>query len=281
MEFHSFPALIKATRERDAARKAKQKEAQLPAQSLDASPHAATASDTPEHALKSTVHAPIDGQQADPQAAPETSAERPDVNGHLPNGSHAKGEHVQYPAGPQSSANGAEHHAEASLLQSSRPFSSSVAKQRSQSQDPAQRPDPSSAGSLEAGPHIQRQGVPAVQAQHNGRLIDTVDEVSDKLSEDDLHIDLDDQAAQPASHHVQDERVLQQLQLLNKAAVTQVRPSPPLSKDAATAQVHRNSGLSSTTVTVTGLVHTGHADALDALDCIVQDTDSDIEGRVA
>ena len=277
MEFHSFPALIKATRERDAARKAKQQEAQLPAQSADASPHAAAASDTPEHASECPAHEHMDKQRAGLQAAHETSAERQDVKGDLPNGSHTKGEHVQYPAGPQISANGAEHHAEAPLLQPSRLSNSSVAKQRSDLQDPAQRPNPSSAGSLEAGTHTQRQGVPAGQAQHNGRVVDTVDDLSDKLSEDDLHIDLDDQLAQPVSHHMQDQRVLQQLQLLNKAAFTQVRPNLPLSKDAAATHAHRNSGLSSTT----GLVHTGHSDGLDALDCIVQDTDSDIEGRVA
>ena len=107
VEYDGFAALIKATKQRDAARKAKQQEAQLPAQPANASPDAdaPVSTPSPQPGSDSPPHDDAQEQQAMLQPPHDNTASEAHVShvdGHLPNGVHSQ--LAEHPAGPKSMA---------------------------------------------------------------------------------------------------------------------------------------------------------------------------------
>ena len=110
----------------------------------------------------------------------------------------------------------------------------------------------------------------------HGRVDLTCDELSEGLSQDSLGIDLDE-AGPTADPAAQDQRALQQLQLLNKSAVPSATVEASLAKAAVSS--HAKAGaLPIFKAYPVSLDQTRNEDALGVLDDIIEDTDSDIEG---
>ncbi len=296
MEYESFAALIQATKERDAARRAKQQKAQLadpqpPASDsgpdLDAAPSLCDkAANGQSVHLISAGHKPADGRQADGQHA---SGQPSEVSCEGQITVLDEKQHTDYPAGLQSCDEQPSH---VSLPNRSMPPGSGIAKQRSASQDPGHRP--AAAKQAQAGMHSTQlqaeraRSEPARQPfRQQGLQLDdghqvsddrvdlTLDDVSDQLSQESLHLDVDDPSAVP-DHGAQDQRALQQLQLPNKSAESVI----PNGKGVLSSHA-KGASASSTVAYQPNLVQKTYEECLGVLDGIIEDTDSDVEGMAA
>lgn len=296
VEYDSFAALIRATKERDAARKAKQQKAQLEDAQAPAS--------TPNHDSNATTS----GTAAEPMHQCPDAREWGKVGvsytkDFAPNGLPAEGQGsdgqtlvgqeeqlADYPAGAQSS--GDEQPSDAVLPTREMAAKKSTVEPRFACQDLAQTPSHHTAGhvlqvqSSKAQEHVRQCNVQThtgqIQHPSNGycgshdRVELTCDELSEGLSQDSLGIDLDE-AGPTADPAAQDQRALQQLQLLNKSAVPSATVEASLAKAAVSS--HAKAGaLPTFRAYPVSLDQTRNEDALGVLDDIIEDTESDIEG---
>ncbi|KAA6428433.1 MAG: hypothetical protein FRX49_01309, partial [Trebouxia sp. A1-2] len=297
IEYDSFAALIQATKERDAARKARQQKARL----ADAS---ASASDT----IKSVTHTDTPGHLSD--AHQDDNVERllskgqsfryPAANGLLANRHTSNGltsidneeQLAAYPAGALSS--GGSHPPDAVLPTRGKPPNSSTVMQRGAPQEPAPQYEDSFATStgrpclhVKAGKaqdlqsrDDKREQLGCRHAGQHGATKLTSDDLSEGLSQDRLEVDLMDEAGSMPNPAAQDQRALQQLQLLNKSAVPAVINSTSPAK-AMVSSHGKGHVLPSSLIYHNSIDQTRNEEALGVLNDIIEDTDSDIEGTAA
>lgn len=254
VEFDSFAALIQATKERDAARKAKQQQAQLatsPSAAFDAGREAAAA-------------AAAAARAAIPQAVDHCS----DQDGF----EAADGQPEWQPPGPAPPVK-----LKSALLSDSMPRSTSPAKQESQGihcqvsgsmhGDPL---DSMHTVQVSEEPKSQRRMLAEGQRGVDLTLADT----PGKLSQESLAVEVEDDASPVSSQKVQDQRALQQLHLLNNSAEPVTVSSVCNRKSVQSSQ---DKDLIIASVPYQGVLsRTG--DCLGPLDDIIEDTDSDVEG---
>ena len=305
VEYDSFAALIQATKERDAERKAKQQKdqlaaAQVPLSDSNLDPDAITSTFGTAAMHRSAHHISgvhqltggdgqlTDGQQPEGQTSNGHHIGVPALDGQLPHGQACR--MAEYPAGVQSS--GEEGQSAAVLPTRGMPAGGNIAQYKPNSEEPAQRPITVKEGfsdmehipslataSAQHDRHAPTQPHKDHRIAHSIIALDdqvdlTLDDVSERLSQEALHIDLDHGAM--TDHGAQDQRALQQLQLLNKAA------GPATLNSKTPAPLHgKSSVLLSSVAYQPGLEQTRHDEALGVLDDIVEDTDSDIEGMAA
>ncbi|KAL0042822.1 hypothetical protein WJX79_000884 [Trebouxia sp. C0005] len=255
IEYDSFAALIQATKERDAARKARQQKARL----ADAS---ASASDTIKHTSNGLTS--IDNEE----------------------------QLAAYPAGALSS--GGSHPPDAVLPTRGKPPNSSTVMQRGAPQEPAPQYEDSFATStgrpclhVKAGKaqdlqsrDDKREQLGCRHAGQHGATKLTSDDLSEGLSQDRLEVDLMDEAGSMPNPAAQDQRALQQLQLLNKSAVPAVINSTSPAK-AMVSSHGKGHVLPSSLIYHNSIDQTRNEEALGVLNDIIEDTDSDIEGTAA
>ena len=281
--YDSFAALIQATKERDAARKAKQQQAQLETQQPAASDVpseaevAAARAALPQATDQSSdlaVAKAVDGQQDRQQHADRQSAEP----------SNTKAQPAACPAGAQPLPD--EGHTDLQLPSRRLLRDTGSAKQapdslhgkvlQAEGHDsiPDEGHQPTHVVGASEEPHAQI----CVPAEAHYRVDLTLDD-SPGNSQESLDVDVDDAHSPLSSQGVQDQRALQQLQLLNKTAEPVVMNSA-YGKSALSSQEKEPfvSGLMYHQPVVN---HSGRSEqGLGPLDDIIEDTDSDLEGMV-
>lgn len=264
VEFDSFAALIQATKERDAARKAKQQQAQV------AAPAAAVcaASLEAEAAARAAVPQAVD--QSCDQDHCEAAQEQPDECPEwqpLGSGTQlpAYSAHAQPPDKPNS----------ATLSKS---MSRGVLPVRRKSQDG----DYGSMHSNALDPQTVQNGERSESqqwqfAEDQSRVDLTLADTPGRLSQESLAVEVEDEASPVSSQKVQDQRALQQLQLLHNS-------TEPVTVTGACSrksiQLSQDKEVAVSNVPYQGFVaQLGRTeDCLGPLDDIIEDSDSDIEG---
>ena len=298
VEYDSFAALIQATKERDAARKAKQQKAQLadaPAPASDA-----TKSITPTDALDQLSDAHqggnVGGLLSNGQNMRHPDANRSPANRHTIDGRTLVGSEKQLAAYPAGALSGRSEPSDAVLPTRGKPPNSSMVMQRGASQESAAQHEESFAtftgrpslhvkagNPQELHSHSDnREHVGCVHTgPHNAAKL-TLDDLSEGLSQGRLEVDLMDEAGPMSDPAAQDQRALQQLQLLNKSAVPAVTNGTSLAK-AMVSSHGKGHVLPSSIVYHCGssIDQTRNEEPLDVLDDIIEDTDSDIQGMAA
>ena len=267
MEFDSFAALIQATKERDAARKAKQQQAQLAA-SPSAASHAGTEAVAaaaraaiPQAVDHSSDQGGIDTADGQPGELPEWQAPGSGTQRACP-------AHVQPPDKLKSA-----------LLFDRMPRSTSPEKQKSgvhyEVAGSMHDDEPDLLHMVQVGqePESQQKMLAEGQCRVDLTLADT----PGKLSQESLAVDLEDDASPVSSQKVQDQRALQQLQLLSNSA-------EPVTGNGAcnrkSIQLSQDKDCAMSNVPYQGVVAEVRRteECLGSLDDIIEDTDSDIEG---
>ena len=277
VEFDSFAALIQATKQRDAARKAKQQQARLAPASSGVSPEA-------EQAAERAALPQATDQTSDTEAAPVAEAqqgrgqltERQAVNRPDPDRQQSA-----YPSDVSQLAAERQVHP---VPPTTRLPSNTVVAQCSERSLPA---DSTSCIQHNGAGHLQTMkddepahSQPSEPAEAHYRVDLTLDTTPKKLSQESLDVDVEDDTGQLPSHRVQDERALQQLHLLNKsaepvktnAACYEKSTQSLQEKDPVVSHVLYQQPLANNV----GRTETG----LGALNDIIEDTDSDVEGML-
>lgn len=268
VEFDSFAALIQATKERDAARKAKQQQAQLselPSATCAARPEPAAA------AARAAVPQAVDhsSDQGGLKAADGQPGELPAWQ---PPGSGTQravcAAHVQPPDKLTSAL-------------SSDSMPRSAEKQESQSGhfevSGSMHGDASDLMHMvrvREEPQSQQRMPPEGQCRVDLTLADT----PGKLSQESLAVEVEDGASPVSSQKVQDQRALQQLQLLNNSAEFATASGACNRKSI---QFSHDKDVTMSSVPYQGVVaQLSRTDCLGPLDDIIEDTDSDVEGLI-
>jgi hypothetical protein len=297
VEYDSFAALIQATKERDAARKAKQQKAQLADAPAPASvaTNSITAPDAPNQLSDAHQDGNVGGLLSNGQ-----NVRHPDANGLLENRHTSDGQTpigdeeqlAEYPAGALSS--GGSQPSDAVLPTRGKPPNSSRVMQRGPSQEPAlQHEDSFTTSTGRPRLHVKAGKDQDLQSHddkcehlgcthagpHDATKL-TLDDSSEGLSQGRLEVDLMDEAGPMSDPAAQDQRALQQLQLLNKSAVPAVTNGTSLAK-AMVSSYGKGHVLPSSVVYHSSTDQTRNEEALGVLDDIIEDTDSDIEGMAA
>lgn len=264
MEFDSFAALIQATKERDAARKAKQQQAQI------AAPGAVVceASAEAEAAARAAVPQAMDHScdQDHTEAAQEQPGESPEWQ--------PLGSGTQRPA-YSAHAQPADKPKSATLSEG---MSRGVLPLRHESQD-------GHYGSMHGhavDSHTMQNGERAelqqwTSAEDQCRVDLTLADTPGRLSQESLAVEVEDEASPVSSQKVQDQRALQQLQLLHNST------DPVTVNDACnrkSIQLSQDKDVAVSNVPYQGFVaQLGRTeDCLGPLDDIIEDSDSDVEG---
>ena len=272
VEFDSFAALIQATKERDAARKAKQQQAQLatsPSDASDAGPAAAEAALARAAVPQALDHCSDQGNLEAANGQPGRVPERQSLGSGTQQAVCPA--HVQ-PLGKLKPAR----------LSDSMPRSTSPEKQESQGIHYAVSGSRHGDGSdlmhtMQVGeePELQQR----TPAEGHWRVDLTLADTPGKLSQESLAVEVEGDASPVSSQKVQDQRALQQLQFLNNSA-------EPLTMSGAcnkrSIQLSQDKDLTMSSVPYQGVVAqlSRIEDCLGPLDNIIEDTDSDVEGLV-
>ena len=269
VEFDSFAALIQSTKERDAARKAKQQQAKLatsPSAASDADPAAAAAAAraaVPQAVDQSSDQGSLEAADGQPGELPEW---QPPGSGSLWADCPA---HVQPP-----------DKLKYALPSDSMPRRTPAEKQESQGGHCE------ASGSMHGDEsdlmHMvlvreESQSQQRMPAEGQCRVDLTLADTPGKLSQESLAVEVEDDASPVSSQKVQDKRALQQLQLLNNSAEPVTVSSACNRKSIQFAQ---DKDVAMSSVPYQGVVAqlSRTADCLGPLDDIIEDTDSDIEG---
>lgn len=297
VEYDSFAALIQATKERDAARKAKQQKAQLADATVPASDatKSVTPTETPDQVSDAHQDGNVGGLLSNEQNVRHPAANGSPANRHTSDGQAPVGNEEQlaeYPAGALSY--GEVEPSDAVLPTRGKPPNSSMIMQRGASQKPAPQHEESFA-TLTGRPSLHVKAGKAQDLQshddkreqlrrrhsgpHDAAKL-TLDDLSDGLSQGTLQVDLVDEAGAMSDPAAQDQRALQQLQLLNKSAVPAVTNGTSLAK-AMISSHGKGHVLPSSVVYHSSIDQTRNEEALGVLNDIIEDTDSDIEGMAA
>ncbi len=199
---------------------------------------------------------------------------------------------AEYPAGALSS--GGSEPSDAVLPTRGKPPNSSMVMQRGASQESAAQHEESFATSTgRPSLHVKAGKAQDLQShddkrehlgcrhagQHDATKL-TLDDLSEGLSQGRLEVDLVDEAGAMSDPAAQDQRALQQLQLLNKSAVPAVTNGTSLAK-AMVSSHGKGHVLPSSVVYHSSIDQTRNEEALGVLNDIIEDTDSDIEGMAA
>lgn len=274
--YDSFAALIQATKERDAARKAKQQQAQLESQqptASDVSPEAEVAAgraalpQAADHSSDLAVARAAQGQQDTQRRAERQKAQPSDTEEQL----------AAYPAGAEPLSE--EGHIGLRLPSRPLPSNPGLAKQTPDSLH-GKSLQATGNGSIhdegEQTAHVMTAiGQLQVPTEAHSRVDLTLDGTPGK-SQESLDVDVDDAHSPLPSHQVQDQRALQQLQLLNKAAEPVVM-NTGYGKSIPSSQEKEPvvSGMYCQPI----MDQLGRTeDGLGPLDDIIEDSDSDIDG---
>ena len=265
VEFDSFAALIQATKERDAARKAKQQQAQL------ATPPTAAAEAAPE--------AVAAARAAIPQAVDQSSDQGVTV---AANGQPAVWPERQ-PLRSQRQPPGFETELAACPAQPSDKLYSALPRSTSSAKQKSQNAHHEGLGSMHIDAadsmHIGEQSAlqDSIPAEADYRVDLTLGDTPSKLSQDSLAVEVEDDASPVPSQKVQDQRALQQLQLLNNSTEP-VAVSGACNRKSIRLSQDKDPAVSSVPYqgVVAELSRTEHC--LGPLDDIIEDTDSDVEG---
>jgi len=294
VEYDSFAALIQATKERDAARKAKQQKAQLADAPADAT-KSITPTDAPDQLSDAHQGGNVGGLLSNGQNVRHSDANGSPANRHTSDGQTLIGSEEQlaeYPAGALSS--GGSQPSDAVLPTRGKPPNSSMVMQRGAFQEPALQHEDSSATSTgRPSLHVKAGKAQDLQSRddkrehlgcahagpHDATKL-TLDDSSEGLSQGRLEVDLLDKAGPMSDPAAQDQRALQQLQLLNKSAVPVVMNGTSLAKTMVPSH-GKGHVLPSSVVYHSSTDQTRNEEALGVLNDIIEDTDSDIEGMAA
>ncbi len=298
VEYDSFAALIQATKERDAARKAKQQKAQLadaPAPASEAT-KSITATETLGQLSGARQGGIVGGLPSNGQDGRHPAANGSPANRHTTDGQTGIGAEEQlaaYPAGALSSS-GSEP-SDAVLPTRGKPCNSNIGvMQRGASQEPAAQHEGSCVAStgrpslhVKAGKaqdlqshDDKREHLGCAHAEQHDATKLTSDDLSEGLSQGRLEVDLMDEAGPMSDPAAQDQRALQQLQLLNKSAVPAVTNGTSLAKPMAMSH-GKGHVLPGSVIHHNSIDQTRNEEALGVLNDIIEDTDSDIEGTAA
>lgn len=260
-DFDSFAALIRATKERDAARKAKQQQAQV----------AVT--------QPVTCHAGLQAEAAARAALPQASDHSSDMGVTAA----AAAQHAQWPPQPAESDMQPPDQLRAALPCESIPSRTCQTRHNPQDADGEAPQDigrghvgvANSVLPVPAGEeHGVHRGLPE-EAQHRVDLM--LGDSPSKLSQESLAVEVEDDASPVSSQKVQDQRALQQLQLLNNSTEP-VSVSGACNRKSVHLSQDKDLAMSSVPYQNVG-AHLGRTeDCLGPLDDIIEDTDSDLDG---
>lgn len=267
VEFDSFAALIQATKERDAARKAKQQQAQV-----GAAPAAAVCGAGPEAeaAARAAVPQALDHScdQDHTEAAQGQPEECPEWE--------PLGSGTQRPAYP------------AHAQPPDKPKSAALSESMSRGILPVRRNSKDGHGGNMHGhavhSHTVQSGDQAesqqwTSAEDQSRVDLTLADIPGRLSQESLAVDVEDEASSVSSQKVQDQRALQQLQLLHNSTEP-VTVSGACNSNRKSIQLSQDKDVAVSNVPYQGFVaQLGRTEeCLGPLDDIVEDSDSDVEG---
>ncbi|DBA76305.1 TPA: hypothetical protein ACH3X1_010019 [Trebouxia sp. C0004] len=294
VDYDSFAALIQATKERDAARKAKQQKAQLadaPAPASDAT-KSITPTEKPDQLSDAHQDGNVGGLLGNGQNGRHPAANGSPANRHTSDGQTPIGNEerlTEYPAGALSET----EPSDAVLPTRGKPPNSSMVMQRGASQEPLLQHEESFA-TFTGRPslHVKASKAQDLQSHnvkcehlrrrhsgpHDAAMLTSDD--FEGLSQGRLQVDLVDEAGAMSDPAAQDQRALQQLQLLNKSAVPAVTNGTSLAK-AVVSSHGKGHVLPNSVVHHNSIDQTRNEEALGVLDDIIEDTDSDIEGMAA
>ena len=292
-EYDSFAALIQATKERDAARKARQQKAQLADAPASVATNSIRPTDTPDQLSAAHQDGHEGGLLSNGLKIRHPAANRSVANRHTNDGQtpmRIEEQLAEYPAGVLSS--GGSEHSDAVLPTRGKPPNGSMVMQRGASQEFAAQHEESFATSTGRPTlHVKAGKAQDLQSHDDKRehlccrhagAQDAAklpqDDLSKGLSQARLEVDLVDEAGAMSDPAAQDQRALQQLQLLNKSAVPAVTNGTSLAK--AMVSSHGKGHVLPSSV-VYSIDQTRNEEALGVLDDIIEDTDSDIEGMTA
>lgn len=265
-DFDSFAALIRATKERDAARRAKQQQSQaaLPqSAAYDAGPKAEAAARA---------------------ALPQANEQRSDMDATV-----VAAEGSCQPVKSETRLAACPVRVLPSgQLKVALPSESGTCLARLNSQD-ADGEAPWNISSVQVGaansalmvPNDRQPGIQHGPAEAQYRVDLTLGDTPSKLSQESLAVEVDDDASPVSSQKVQDQRALQQLQLLNNSTEPVSVSSACNRKSIQLSQDKEHAVFSAPHQSV--VAHLGRNEdrndnCLGPLDDIIDDTDSDLEG---